>query len=152
MTSHGEPPAVFSIVRIGSLLVSLLVALGSGTNYVSMYTCTYCLCVLTALYTRHSQVIRLGAAARLLRCLLTVLGIAYGPQLASRLHLTRTRLNVISLSGTSTSAPPPYLLFRMLCLSHTQQSEYMGPPLSWANSSTLKVPGPYSQSLSFPSS
>ncbi|CAL1713241.1 unnamed protein product [Somion occarium] len=58
---HPESPAIFSIVRIGSLLASLLVALGSGTNYAFS---------------------------------------AYGPQLASRLHLSHTRLNVISLSGT----------------------------------------------------
>ncbi|KAK7689988.1 hypothetical protein QCA50_006630 [Cerrena zonata] len=46
---------------MGSLFISLLVALASGTNYAFS---------------------------------------AYGPQLASRLHLTHTRLNVISISGT----------------------------------------------------
>ncbi|KAI0788666.1 major facilitator superfamily domain-containing protein [Abortiporus biennis] len=55
-----QPPPLFSAVRIASLLTSLLVALGSGTNYVFS---------------------------------------AYGPQLASRLHLSHTQMNIIGLSG-----------------------------------------------------
>ncbi|KAI0075891.1 MFS general substrate transporter [Panus rudis PR-1116 ss-1] len=61
MASSQKLPAVFSFTRVSCLLVSLLVALGSGTNYLFS---------------------------------------AYGPQLASRLNLTHTRLNVISLAGT----------------------------------------------------
>ena len=34
--SYTHPPALFSVVRITTLLTALLVSLGSGTNYVRL--------------------------------------------------------------------------------------------------------------------
>ncbi|KAL4247510.1 MFS transporter superfamily protein [Abortiporus biennis] len=88
---HTTASSIVSFARFTTLSVAVLVALGSGTNYVFS---------------------------------------AYGPQLASRLHLTHTQLSIVGLSGTvgvygsapllgklvDTKGPRLLLCFSFLCV------------------------------------
>ena len=55
--SHGDPPSVVGAIRIGSLFVSLLVALGSGSNYVSAYFTPFHGLTTLLSFVRPSQVL-----------------------------------------------------------------------------------------------
>lgn len=101
--NHPIPPALFSVSRIVTLLASLLVSLGSGTNYVSDGSIDY------IQYRYESKKLLLGIfrwgapsfvlAALERRNLIKYLRVAYSPQLGTRLKISHTQLNIVGLAG-----------------------------------------------------
>ncbi len=95
--------AALATPRIGMLAACILVAMGSGTNYVSFDN-------VFPSPDRHltnsgqafSGEYRLIISRQELSC---VHHLAYAPQLGERLKLTHTQLNIVGIAGNSTRPP-----------------------------------------------
>jgi len=97
------PPPLISVPRIRTLIASLVVSLGSGTNYVSnvsLIPCDYESKILN--FTRSIQVRShcRGGTSRFSHswCWLS-LCVAYSPQLGTRLKISHTQLNIVALAA-----------------------------------------------------
>ncbi|KAI9466659.1 major facilitator superfamily domain-containing protein [Lactarius psammicola] len=75
MHSAGTAPRLLSVTRLTTLVVSTLVSLSSGSNYVVSVQSISCFHIYVLVF------------------------LAYLPQLGSRLHLTHTQLNVFAVAG-----------------------------------------------------
>ena len=102
------PPALTSIPRIRTLVASLLVCLGSGTNYVSNSSLDCFLCRYESKKMMLLGLFRWGAPSFVIAAgdrnhendLLTILlCIAYSPQLGARLKISHTQLNIVAFAG-----------------------------------------------------
>ena len=110
------PPPLISVPRIQTLIASLLVSIGSGTNYVgnmfSLMTCGY---ESKEKFTRSIQVrnnrcyfLSWVPLPKMKREIFMVeqfvwqsLCTAYSPQLGARLKISHTQLNIVGLAGNS---------------------------------------------------
>ena len=104
------PPPVISIPRIRTLVVSLLVSLGSGTGYVSnSFLITLNIDLIKnfssgllrwGLYRRPFSSKLPSPQANVGENGLLILSVAYSPQLGKRLKISHTQLNIVALAAS----------------------------------------------------
>ncbi|KAH9180068.1 MFS general substrate transporter [Lactarius sanguifluus] len=111
MHGTGTAPRLLSVTRLATLVVSTLVALSSGSNYVGCVYLTWqrvdvpnFLRLIWTIWTRRSFLNAFALfrpRARFLASIFTSCYFfqAYLPQLGARLHLTHTQLNVFAVAG-----------------------------------------------------
>lgn len=100
---YSQPvPGLFGVARVASLIGCILVAMTSGTIYVSAFIIDIVVSTQTFFLQLYSgRFYRRGFASSE-----SVRYVAYSPQLGDRLHASNTQLNIIGYAAHGPSVSP----------------------------------------------